>query len=97
MPLRDYGDFIIESGPKSRCDRLERLKEKALRWTRGSSQDLHTVYKVQALVVRTREHMCSRIYGQSKLPKQHSIWAPVGPRLGMLLGYMINWKSGDPK
>ena len=32
LPLIDYADFMIESAPKTRSDRLEHLQDKALRY-----------------------------------------------------------------
>ena len=31
LPLFDYTDFMVESGPKGKIDKLERREEKALR------------------------------------------------------------------
>ena len=72
LPLIDYADFMIESAPKTRSDRLELLQDKALRYIDNNVNcnkcvDLHLIYRVQPLKLRWREHICCIMYRQSKL------------------------------
>ena len=67
LPLMDYGDFVIESGPIARVKPLEKLQLKVLKYIdnsvhRGLSDDtLYKVYNIQSLSSPRREHIACNI------------------------------------
>ena len=72
LPLIDYGEFTIESGPVSRVNRLERLQKKALKCIdnglhKGKDDDvLYCTYNIQPLTMCWREHIACVMYIQSR-------------------------------
>ena len=62
LPLLDYGDFMIESGPISCIKHLEKLQLKTLKHidqiAHGQGDNvLYNCYNVQTLTLRWREHI----------------------------------------
>ena len=72
MPLLDYVDFMIESGPISRVNNLEKLQLKPLKYIDNQAHlgqgdnILYTVYDVQPLSMRWREHIGCIMYRLSR-------------------------------
>ena len=64
VPLLDYCDFMIESSLVTRYNRLENLQERALKYIGG---DLYSIYRVQPIKLRWREHICCLMYRQSNI------------------------------
>ena len=82
LPLMDYGDFMIESGPIPRVRRLEKLQLKALKYIDnhahlGEDEDaLYRMYHVQPLSLRWREHIACLMYRLSKDPTNVELRRP---------------------
>ena len=72
LPLMDYADFMIESTCPTVHNRLINLQEKALKYIDNEEHrnmrydDLCTLYGIQPLKLRWREHILCLMYRQSK-------------------------------
>ena len=70
VPLLDYCDFMIESSPVTRYNRLENLQERALKYIDNKANiggDLYSIYRLQPIKLRWREHICCLMYRQSNI------------------------------
>ena len=72
LPLYDYADFLVESGPNHRINRLDSLHEKALyiidnNVTKNARfSDLLLLYNIITLSERRHQHHCSLMFRKSK-------------------------------
>ena len=72
VPLYDYADFIIESGPKVYIDRLNKLHEKALciidcnTNRKLSHEKLETLFGLWSPATRRHKHHCALMFRLSK-------------------------------
>ena len=82
LPLIDYADFMIESTSQTVHNKLVALQERSVLCidngtNSGMSLDeLHTLYNVQPLKLRWREHILCLMYRQSKKRKLIDVARP---------------------
>ena len=72
IPLFDYADFLIDSGPKYFVERLDSLHEKAVRLIDCKNNEnldlasLETLYRLNDVRTRRYEHHCTIMYRMSR-------------------------------
>ena len=75
VPLYDYVDYLIESGPKYYINRLDVLHEKAIGIINGKSHGIFNLkereghFGLHSPHMRRTEHHCSIMYGLSRMGK----------------------------
>ena len=73
LPLLDYADFTIDCGRKVKIDKLVKSQERALKFVNNglygyeNVSELYSVFNVQTLALRYREHICCFMFRQSKI------------------------------
>ena len=72
VPLSDYADVLVKSGPIGEASRLDRLHERAIKIIDNQSHrhltvnQLMELYQLKPVVKRQDEHLLSLMYGLSK-------------------------------
>ena len=75
LPLSDYADVMIRSGPQGDIQRLENLHERVIRiidnrqHPKAEIADLQRIYNIRPISARQDEHLCSLMYRLSKIPR----------------------------
>ena len=95
LPLLDYADFMIESGPLLRIKHLEKLQLKALKYIdnqmhAGQGDDiLYSFYNIQPLALRWREHIGCIMY---KLSHDDNLVDMYRPRINLRSNKKVKFK-----
>ena len=82
LPLYDNADFLIESGPIYRVNRLDNLHEKVVnikdnsRTKHATFVVLSSMYHLNELIERRRHHHAALMYGKSKLVRELDLRRP---------------------
>ena len=82
VPLLDYADFLIDSGPAYYIRRIENLQDKALRviyCKKHKTVDIHNleiIYRVDHPKKRRQEHHCAIMYRLSRLGRDLDNYRP---------------------
>ena len=82
IPLFDYADFLIESGPNMYIDRLNSLHSKAMqiidcnKHRNATNIELERLYCLLTPKTRRREHHCAIMYRQSRISKILDVYRP---------------------
>ena len=72
VPLSDYSDFMIRSGPQNEISRLVKLHERAIRIIDNkqhpglSEENLAEIHRIPPIKIRQDEHLLSMMYRLSK-------------------------------